>query len=201
MKYPLKITFILALTLFCFAVESANGTPIQEVNKTGVYLNEIGVGSGYAWGTLNSDPDNLALYPVFVRIGFNINSLLGIEGRQSTLQLTLEPFFNSISDPKAGFETGCSVGFRYLHKLSGPVDLFTEASVAPMYLSIKSAEQGDAGFNFLDQLGAGLQCKVSRRAAIFAGYRFRHISNAGLADRPNTGINSNALVAGFSWIY
>ena len=70
-----------------------------------------------------------------------------------------------------------------------------------MFLSIKSVEQGDAGFNFLDQLGAGLQYKVSERTAIFGGYRFRHISHAGLADRPNGGINSNALVAGFSWLY
>lgn len=201
MKYPVKVIFVSVLTLFGFTVESANGAPLQEVKKTGVYLNEIGVGSGYAWGKLKSDPDNLALYPAFVRIGFNINSLVGIEGRQSTLQLALEPFVNSISDPKAGVETGCSVGLRYLHKLSGPVDLFTEASVAPMYLSIRSAEQGDAGFNFLIQAGGGLQYKVSDRVAIFAGYRFRHISHAGLSDRPNVGINSNAIVAGLSWSY
>ncbi|MEI7749345.1 MAG: acyloxyacyl hydrolase [Chlorobiaceae bacterium] len=36
---------------------------------------------------------------------------------------------------------------------------------------------------------------------MYSGYRFRHISHAGLLDRPNSGINSNALVAGFSWFY
>ena len=203
MKYFINVTrFISLLTLFSSTLYNDVGAASLENGKNpGFYLNEIGVGSGYAWGTLKSDPDNLALYPEFVRIGFNINSLLGIEGLQSTLQLTLEPFFNSISDPKAGFETGCGVGLRYLHKLSGPVDLVTEASFAPMYLSIRSAEQGDAGFNFLTQEGGGLQYKVSDRVAIFAGYRFRHISHAGLSDRPNAGINSNAIVAGLSWLY
>ncbi len=203
MKYFIKVAHFSVLTLFSFAVGDVDAVAVELGNgkKSGVYLNEIGVGSGYAWGRLKRDPVNLALYPTFVRIGFNMNSLVGMEGRQSTLQMVLEPFVNSIADPKGGIETGCTIGLRYLHPLSASVDLFTEASFAPMYLSIKSAEQGDAGYNFLDQVGSGLQCKISKRTAIYAGYRFRHISHAGLTDRPNAGINSNAIVAGFSLFY
>jgi lipid A 3-O-deacylase len=201
MKYPINVTFFYLLTIFSVAVEPLNAEPLQGVKEKGVYLNEIAAGSGYAWGTLKSAPDNLALYPAFVRIGFNINSLAGIEGHQSTLQLALEPFVNAIADPAAGIETGLGVGLRYTHKLSGPLDLFTEASAAPMYLSINSTEQGDAGFNFLLQAGGGLQYRVSDRIALFAGYRLRHLSHAGLSDRPNAGINSNAIVAGLSWLY
>ena len=201
MKYFAQVAFSLLLVLCCLPAHNAGAAPPENGKKSGVCLNELGVGSGYGWGSLKREPVNLALYPAFVRIGFNMNSLVGMEGRQSTLQFVLEPFLNSITEPKAGVETGCSIGLRYLHPLSSSVSLFTEASFAPMFLSIKSAEQGDAGFNFLDQIGAGLQCKVSQHTAIFAGYRFRHISHAGLVDRPNGGINSNAIVAGLSWLY
>ncbi len=202
MKYIVKVACFVLLVLFSSAVfDDVNAASLESGKKPGVYLNEIGVGSGYAWGSLKREPVHLTVYPAFVRIGFNMNSLVGMEDHQSTLQLVFEPFLNSMTDPKTGVETGCSIGLRYLHPLSVSVALFTEASFAPMFLSIKSVEQGDAGFNFLDQLGAGLQYKVSERTAIFGGYRFRHISHAGLADRPNGGINSNALVAGFSWLY
>jgi lipid A 3-O-deacylase len=201
MNYFIKITFFSLLTLFGFAAKPLHAVPLQEVKKAGVYLNEIGTGSGYGWGTLKTEPTNLVVYPAFVRIAFNINSFAGIEGHQSTLQLALEPFVNSITDPDTGVETGLGIGLRYVHELSGPAALFTEASVAPMYLSIKTTEQGMAGFNFLLQAGAGLQYKITGRTALFAGYRFRHISHAGLSDRPNAGINSNAIVAGLSWLY
>jgi lipid A 3-O-deacylase len=201
MKYLVKISVVLLFALFSFAVEDAHAASLENGKNSGVYLNEIGIGSGYSWGTLKTEPVNLAVYPAFVRIAFNINSFAGIDGHQSTLQFALEPFVNSVSKPEAGIETGLGIGLRYLVELSGPVDLFTEASFAPMYLSIKSTEQGDAGFNFLLQAGAGLQYKVSSRTALFAGYRFRHISHGGLSDRPNEGINSNAIVAGLSLLY
>ena len=201
MKCIAKFVSLLLLIPFCFAVHDVGATSLENGKRTGFFLNEVGVGSGYAWGTLKSDPRNFVVYPAFVRMGFNMNSLVGMDSYQSKLQFVLEPFINSIAEPETGVETGCSIGLRYLHPLSASVDLFTEASFAPMFLSIKSAEQGAAGFNFLDQLGAGLQCKVSKSTAIFAGYRFRHISHAGLADRSNAGINSNAFVAGFSWLY
>ena len=201
MKYITKLAYLLLPMLFFFAVHDVGATSLENGKRAGFYLNEVGVGSGYASGTLKSDPRNFVVYPAFVRMGFNMNSLVGMDGCQSKLQFVLEPFINSIAEPETGVETGCSIGLRYLHPLSASVDLFTEASFAPMFLSIKSAEQGAAGFNFLDQLGAGLQCKVSKSTAIFAGYRFRHISHAGLADRSNAGINSNAFVAGFSWLY
>lgn len=169
--------------------------------KPAVVLNELGLGSGYVWGLLNRKADHLTVYPLFLRVGFSMNRLVGIEGRKSTLQLALEPQVNLISGTQDGVEAGCGIGLRYFRKLSSPVDLFVEASFAPMFLSIDSVEQGKAGFNFLDQFGSGLQYRISPKTAIFGGYRWRHISHAGLVDRSNMGINSNAIIAGVSWLY
>lgn len=181
----------------------ADGNPSPSsgnVNK-GVFLDEIGAGTGYAWGSLKNHSEDMTVYPVFMRIGFNINSLFGIKSSAGKVQFILEPFYNTIESPVSGYEAGCSIGLRYLRELSASAGFYLEGSVAPMYLSIDTVEQGASGFNFLDQIGTGLQFKLSGNNAVYAGYRFRHISHAGLVDRPNTGINSNALVIGFSWLY
>lgn len=196
--FPLLFPVIFAISAPpCRA--AAEALPDEE--KPAVYLNEIGIGSGYVWGSLNGEDADLSVYPAFVRIGFNANGLFGLKSRRNALQLTLEPFVNVVSGPEDGMEAGCGFGVRYLHEVASPVDLFIEASAAPMYYSIDTKEQGKAGFNFLDQIGAGLQYRFAPGKAFFAGYRWRHISHAGLADRSNDGINSNALVAGFSWLY
>lgn len=207
MKYSIKkvmFSMLLLCTPASFSVPAfadVSAVSSDSVQKSSVFLNELSIGSGYIRGSLKRNSDDLVVHPAIVRIGFNINSLVGITGSRSTLQFALEPFVNPVSDPEDGFEAGCAIGLRYFHELAGPVDIFMEASVAPMFLSIDTAELGKAGFNFLDQIGAGLQYKISDRSAVFAGYRWRHISHAGLVDRSNDGINSNALVAGFSWLY
>lgn len=182
-------------------VMDAKAASQDEVNKPVIFLNEIGIGSGYINGLREPSPDKYSVYPAFVRFGFNISSLIGMEGRLSTLQLAFEPFVNSIEGEKKGIEAGCSVGVRYFHKIGQAIDFFAETGVAPMFLGIDTVEQGKSGFNFLDHFGAGIQYKLSSSTAFFVGYRFRHISNATILNRPNSGLNSDALICGFSWLY
>ncbi|MBN1278753.1 MAG: acyloxyacyl hydrolase [Chlorobium sp.] len=196
--FPLFFVVFFAIFLSCS--HAAAETMYDELEPD-IYLNEIGIGSGYAWGSLKGDDEEMSIYPAFVRIGFNANGLFGIKSRKSSLQLTIEPFVNIVCGSEDGVEAGCGFGMRYLHEVGSPVDLFVEASAAPMYYSIDTREQGKAGFNFLDQFGAGLQYRFAPGKAFFAGYRFRHISHAGVADRSNDGINTNAIIAGFSWLY
>lgn len=194
---------LLCLLLFYFVPTIANAaaTSPDTEKKSGISLNEIGIGSGYAWGLVNRKADTYSVYPAFARFGFNINSLVCLSGIRSSLQLAVEPQVNIITGPENGVEAGCGIGLRYFRRLAAPLDVFFEASVAPMFLSIDTHEQGAGGFNFLDQFGVGLQYKLSSRSAVFGGYRWRHISHAGLSDRANIGINSNAIVAGLSWFY
>ncbi|RXK87741.1 acyloxyacyl hydrolase [Chlorobaculum sp. 24CR] len=166
----------------------------------GVYLDEIAIGSGYAWGHLKFTEADFNAVPLFVRFGFNMNSVFGMKESKGTLQLALEPFCNPVTEPDSGVETGLDVFIRYLHPVAPSVKLVGEIGSGPMYLSIDSREQGEAGFNFLNQFGLGAQVAVSNNSAITVGYRFRHLSNAG-ASEPNRGINSNAVVVSYSLLY
>jgi len=170
------------------------------VTHESVHLDEIAIGSGYAWGHMKFTESNFNAVPIFVRIGFDMSSAVGMKECKSTLQLALEPFCNPVSKPESGIETGLNVFFRYLHPIAPSVKLVSEIGSGPMYLSIDSVEQGKAGFNFLNQFGLGAQFAVSGNSAITVGYRFRHLSNAGTS-QPNRGINSNAVVLSCSLLY
>ena len=170
------------------------------VTHESVHLDEVAIGSGYAWGHLKFTESDFNAIPIYLRFGFDVSSLVGMKECQNALQLALEPFCNPVSKPETGIETGVNLFFRYLHPIAPSVKLVSEIGSGPMYLSIDSEEQGKAGFNFLNQFGLGAQVAVSDNSAITVGYRFRHLSNAGTS-QPNRGINSNAIVLSCSLLY
>ena len=163
-----------------------------------VRFNDLTISSGYAWGELKRNED-LSIIPFSARVGFDINELVGMRG-PSSLQFAIEPFVNTIIEPEDGVEVGLNVGLRYMTPLTDGISIFGEISSGPAYFSIDTVEQGDDGFNFISQFGAGLQFELKHDIALNAGYRFRHMSNAGFSD-PNDGINTNAIITGISFIY
>uniref|UniRef100_Q3AP90 Acyloxyacyl hydrolase n=1 Tax=Chlorobium chlorochromatii (strain CaD3) TaxID=340177 RepID=Q3AP90_CHLCH len=164
--------------------------------------NEIAFTTGYGYSLRRKafEEHNFSIYPFAVRYGWNLNRPLGLSGASSALYATVEPFVNMIVGKEQGREVGCGVGVRYRRAVSQHANFFAEGSVAPMELTINTPEQGAAGFNFLDQFGVGLQHEVGQRTHLFVGYRFRHISHAGLIDRSNGGINSHGVMIGISLI-
>ena len=163
-----------------------------------IVFNELGIGSGYAWGSLKEN-DDIEVVPFSIRVGFDISRLVGMTG-PNTFQFSFEPFYNRITGPEDGEETGLTMFFRYAVPVGEKTSLFGEIGSGPMYFSLDTVEQGESGFNFLNQFGVGFRREVADGIAFNAGYRFRHMSNAG-TDSPNRGINSNAFVAGISLLY
>jgi lipid A 3-O-deacylase len=177
--------------------ESSNAN--DNANR-GVHLDEIAIGSGYAWGHLKFTGSGFDAVPLYLRFGFDMNSLFGMKESKGMLQFALEPFYNPVTNPGSGAETGLDLFIRYLHPIAPSVKLLSEIGSGLMYLSVNTEEQGKRGFNFLNQFGLGTQIAVSRNSAITVGYRFRHLSNAGTS-QPNRGINSNAVVLSYSLLF
>lgn len=195
------LTLLMPLTAHARELSPGERAPgASESSGRGVHLNEIALGSGYAWGHLKHTDASFSAIPAFVRVGFDMNPLFGMRESGSTLQFALEPFVNAVTKPDSGVEAGLDFFIRYLHPLSPSVKLVSEIGSGPMYLSIDTEEQGDSGFNFLNQFGLGAQVAVGEKSALTLGYRFRHLSNAGTR-QPNSGINSNALVISYSLLY
>lgn len=172
------------------------GTP----GGQGIHLDEVSIGTGFAYGDMKRTDGQYKAIPAFVRIGFDADSLFGLEGSPGTLQLAFEPFVNPILEPEAGVEAGIDLFVRYKQPVSDSVKLIPEIGFGPCWLSIDTLEQGDAGFNFLGQAGLAAQVGLTDESAITFGYRFRHISNGGTREH-NTGMNQHALVATYDFLF
>jgi hypothetical protein len=204
MQRNVQLIILVSLLILLSASKGFAESPTQPSSlvATRFSTNEIAFTTGYGYSLRRKafEERNFSVYPFAVRYGWNLNRPLGLSGASSALYVTVEPFINMIVGKEHGREVGCGVSVRYRRAVSQHAELFAEGSVAPMVLTINTPEQGDSGFNFLDQLGVGLQHEVGQRTQLFVGYRFRHISHAGLIDRSNGGINSHGVMIGISLI-
>jgi opacity protein-like surface antigen len=198
-KLLLLVSALMPLELFAGQTPNLKAAPAVSDHRS-ILLDEISVGTGYAWGRLKYSRSSSEVIPAFVRFGFDMNSVFGMPDGKGTLQLALEPFVNPVSRPERGVEAGLDIFVRYLHPVSPTVKMISELGTGPMFLNIDTAEQGKGGLNFLNQFGLGTQVVVSANSAVSLGYRYRHISNAGTS-QPNRGINTNALIVSYSILY
>jgi opacity protein-like surface antigen len=118
---------------------------------------------------------------------------------RGSLEVGLEPFWQRYVDPRHGFFAGLGAVARY-HLIS----LISFGRAVP-YVEVMGAAGGtdlqtreiDSIFTFLLHAGAGLSVFVTDRTAVYAGYRFQHVSN-GNTQRPNRGFESHVGVLGMS---
>jgi hypothetical protein len=153
--------------------------------KTGIYWGEVGNSDFY--GTSTS-----------VYAGINLNKIVKLNKSHGKLQTSFEVYGNSILEPETGILTGATGFIRYVYPLYDRWHIFIEGGAGPSYLSIDTREQGQAGFNFNDQIGFGVKYHLVDQT-IFIAYRFSHLSHAGLRDTSNSGIEMHTFVFGFSW--
>jgi len=202
---PLRL-FIL---LFVFSLVSLP----RAIAEDSFRLSEIAFGTGYAFGDLkylgDLDPagydlvreeDDFNVIPFFVSFGYGLNSAIGIEEHRGDLLFGLEPFINLISKPDDNVEAGLALFLKYDYPVTEKTDIYLEALAGPMYFGSDTKLQGDRGFAFLDQVGTGVKWHFADDKSVNLGYRFRHISNAGLRE-PNKAINSHAIIISLSKYY
>lgn len=175
--------------------------PPDAATREKCILDEVSVGSGYVAGNLRRNPIDLEMVPVFVRFGFNVNGFLRLDSRRHTVQVAFEPFADRTFEPGVTGSAGWDLFLRYLQTLTGRVDVYFEIGGGPVYWGLATYEQGRAGWNFLDQIGAGYRVALAGQHAVSFGYRWVHVSRAGLdtRSRADKGINANGFVVAYTW--
>src|SRR3989304_4482082 len=108
----------------------------------------------------------------------------------------IETQFNPSHNPDENFEFGVTPGLQYRYPFTEKLSGYLLVSAGPHYMSLVTREQ-ENGFIFSDTIGGGLYYFLKENFALNLGYRFRHMSNSGLA-KPNDGINTNFITFGYA---
>jgi hypothetical protein len=115
---------------------------------------------------------------------------------EGALEIGLEPFYQRFYDPVDAYFVGLAGVTRYHFTGLGRFVPYLELAGSAGYTDLDVREQ-DTDIVFLLFGGGGASYFITERAAIYAGYRFQHISNAD-TDTPNRGIDSHTGVVGLS---
>ena len=89
---------------------------------------------------------------------------------------------------------------RWHYGFGERISPFLEASAGGMeYTNLEVHETG-SDFNFTNHVGAGVNVRLDPKTVLSLAYRFRHISNGGLAER-NSGLEHHQGLLGISFSF
>jgi hypothetical protein len=158
-------------------------------------VKEIGFRLGYSVATR----EDVRAVPLSLPLGYIFYS--GKYGHlpSGALQIVGEPFVTPIASSKGGaIEAGLAFPvFRYNFDVGSRFVPYIEGGGGLMYTDLEGFNLGGK-FQFLSFGGLGLSYFLTENHALNIGWRFRHISNAGIHG-DNSGLNSFIVQTGFSF--
>lgn len=161
----------------------------------------VGVRSGYSTSTRKLDT-----VPVQLHIGYTVFKGKWWVLPEGALAIAAEPFVSAVTRVTSPGRRSGSVEagvmlpmFTYSLNLGSRLYPYIEGGVGALYHDIKGYGLG-GGFSFAETVGGGLSYFLDDRLMLAVGYRFRHMSNAGIYNE-NKAVNSNVFLAGFSYLF
>ena len=193
------LTVLLLLLLLASSASAGSGERQDTPHR---WLRSFGIVTGYGQAPLSRRASDYEVVPLLYQISFDINPLaekLRIKSRRSLFEFLVEPLTNVVVRPDTNAEIGCSFHLRYSAQFASWIAPYLELGVGFLYSTQHISEQGSQ-FNFTPQFGIGMQFSLSDHYALSAGYRYRHMSNAGTA-KPNRGIDFNMGLVGLTYVF
>lgn len=115
------------------------------------------------------------------------------------LELGLEPLYQKYTEPRSAFWAGLAAVGRYHFLGLGRVVPYAELGAAAGGTDLEIPEI-DSSFAFLLFGGVGTSLFISDKTALYAGYRYQHVSN-GNTSQPNRGFEAHVGVVGISFYF
>jgi hypothetical protein len=134
-----------------------------------------------------------------VRFGWLPFAPVGPGPLHGSFEVGLEPLYQRYLEPKDAFFAGLGVTGRYHFLSLGRFVPYVEAAAFAGGTDLRVREI-DSDFTFLLWAGAGASFFITDQAALYAGYRWTHLSN-GATDEPNRGIEAHTGVVGVSFFF
>jgi len=183
---PWRVRVVAGLLLILGGAAVAAAADLPAVGAT-----EIGLQSVYSFGITS----NAQMVTFFPRLGQVVRVMEG--SRPAVLTFAIEGIFSRVVETSHAMELGGGLLLRYRVVL--PVlQPYAELGGGMLYSDLRRFDLGSR-ILFAAQGAVGLQIPLAGDGlAATAGYRFRHLSNAGQS-RDNPGLNSNLLAVGLCY--
>ena len=194
----LTVIFVVLAIILIGAKVYAGGNP-SDAGSANRLFTESGVIVGYGTGDI---AENKHYEPILLiwHLGIDLKKFFPeLENHKGKLTFFLEPQINPVVNSETDIECGIDLGIKYMYPITDRLSPYIMGGVGPHYISVVTKDQAN-GFIFADTIGAGFYYFITENSAINLGYRFRHMSNAGLAD-PNSGIDTHSGTIGYSLFF
>lgn len=199
-KNRFKCITILLLSLILPLAASAGSDSRSETPHK--WLRSFGFVTGYGTAPLEDKSSDYEVVPLLYQFSFDINPFaekLRIKSRRTNFELLVEPMTSVVVSPDTNAEIGCSFFVRYSVKLATWFSPYLEVGTGFVYITQHVHEQGSQP-NFITQPGIGTLFFLGKHYALSVGYRYRHLSNAGIAS-PNRGVDSHFGIVGLTYVF
>jgi hypothetical protein len=134
-----------------------------------------------------------------VRFGWLPFAPVGPGPLYGSFEVGLEPLYQRYLEPHEAFFAGLGVTGRYHFLSLGRFVPYAEAAAFAGGTDLRIPEI-DSDFTFLLWVGAGASIFITDGTALYAGYRYQHVSN-GNTDTPNRGFEAHTGVVGVSFFF
>ncbi|MBI3799619.1 MAG: acyloxyacyl hydrolase [Deltaproteobacteria bacterium] len=159
---------------------------------------DVGLRSGYSIGLKK----HAEMVPIDLHIGYTL-----FKGQKwflppGSFEISTEPFVSVMTSIRPRNSGSIEMGLglptlTYYLDLGIPVYPYIEGGLGVLYTDLRGYHLG-GHFSFLETAGVGASYFLNDHLALDVGWRFRHISNAGLYSS-NVGLNSGIFLVGFSY--
>ncbi len=183
------------ITFSAVAADDSGADSIPPFAK-GSHEIAMAIGAGPSTAILGSTTGHDIALSV-VRCGFTLSDTLAKDTwREGDWELLGELFGGAQFSPRVRYVTGLLPVFRYNFTDLEPFVPFFDVGAGVTLTDIHGPDLSSV-FQFNEQVGIGAHYLFSERTAITIGYRFMHISNAGIKE-PNNGVNANIFSIGLT---
>jgi hypothetical protein len=159
-------------------------------------LRHIGFRVGYGY----SNQEGVEVIPLYVHAGWLFPEVVDAPLRSWNLdfEYLLEGWIAGVDGPQDAIEVGINpIGFKLAYDAGQTVVPYFSAGVGILYTGLQGLKLGGP-FEFDQTAGFGVEIFIEEGLAVTIGYRYRHISNAGIED-DNRGLDTNFGTIGLSW--
>ena len=193
--YILVIMLMAGLTS---PVHAADPTP-----QITVGTQEVGLSVGYLLPhRLTQDhttkQQGVAFMPSWM---MTLSDPIGNSWYRGQVSLGAEMVYIRFQEPFVTHGVGFAPKIKYTFVAPDRIRPYVEFAGGPFWNDLAgNIPEQHSQFNFILTAGLGISYFLTDQAAVNAGYRFQHISNAGTSS-PNVGLNSSLPFAGFSFYF